>query len=146
MKCPRCGNYNMCKDGMHRGPYSVSQGYKCWKCKKRVSVHISGSKGREYMKTREYRFKMSMAQSRRYKEASPELRKHWADAIRAARAMKPKKSDLKRKDNFIGMLGDIEVYATNFGRVGRSSKSVSSKWAGPAHGKPELKVKKRAVG
>ena len=98
------------------------------------------------MKSAEYRRNMATAQQLRYSEASKEELKMWSDSIRKARASKSKKADLKRKENFIGMLGDIEVYATNFGRVGRSPKSVSSKWAGPAHGKPELKVKKRAVG
>ncbi len=142
MKCPNCDNSRMNKFGVKYNKYSTQRQYKCGQCGKRVSELISGTSGLGFMKSFEYARTMSQAQLLRYKEATPEDRKRWADAHRMKHSERDQIKALARRKNFIGMLGDIEVYATDFGRVGRGLPGAPANWVRHAHGKPELKVRK----
>jgi hypothetical protein len=109
MKCPKCSNPKMCKDGYIYGKYNVRRQYKCYKCGKHASELISGTPGKEFMKSREYAIRMSLAQLKRYKDATPEERRRWSDCHKGSHLNKPGKKLRLRRENFIGMLGDIEV-------------------------------------
>ena len=86
--------------------------------------------------------KISAALIRTWNSMSKEEMAELHRKQQAGRERNPGKKSPRQKENFIGMLGDIEVYATNFGRVGRKLPDASAEWAGPAHGKPELKAKR----
>ena len=142
MKCPKCSNPKMCKDGFSRGKYIIRRLHKCYKCGKRVSEIILEMSNLDWNKSREYSTAMSFAQQLRYKEATAEEKQAWKTAISVARAAKSVKSDPRGKSNFIGMLGDIEVYALDFAGMGRQPQDLPAQWARTTDGKPELKVRK----
>ncbi|MBA3045848.1 MAG: hypothetical protein FP824_06505 [Euryarchaeota archaeon] len=142
MKCPRCDNPKICKDGFSRGKYILRRQYKCYKCGKRVSELIPEKSNLNWLRSSEYARTMSSAQQLRYKEATADERQEWKDAIKVAKAAKSSKSAPKGKSRFIGMLDDIEVYELKFSCVGRPPKNIPDGWAGPSSGKPELKVRK----
>jgi len=142
MKCPRCGNPKMCRAGRSIGRFNTKKLYKCWKCSKQTSELISGTPGKEYMKSRDYALTMSLAQLQRWKEATPEELTRWSDCHKGSHLNKPGKKLRLRKKNFLGMLGDIEVYALDFGGVDRQPQDLPAQWARTTDGKPELKVRK----
>ena len=139
MKCPRCSSTHIWKSGKLHLVSGTAQMFQCAECKRCFQDRYFGPYFKDKKLTPEHRKKCGQGYRRHYWNWSEKPQRKISKAERETRSKNKKHSPDRERKGFIGMLGDIEVYVLNTNGLGRKPQGLSSGWARPAHGKPELK-------
>jgi hypothetical protein len=140
MKCPHCNSSESWRSGWHQSKQGPVQIYRCKTCDRKFQERYLGSYIKGKHLTDEHKRSISYALRRTYGKMTPEELKELHGIQHAGR--KPRNDHPDGQQRFLGMLGDIEVYEINFGRVGRSPQGLPGEWGRPIDGKPELRARK----
>lgn len=138
MKCRKCGSSRMYGNGWRKARSVHTHIYKCYECGAQCNGEKRPVQGYAPLTPSEHSRRVSMGLLRYYKEAPAEKVAAHKKAVQDGLARRRASAPPREKEGFIGMLGDIEVYAIRFGGVGRPPQGLPAQWLRTDDGKAEL--------